>query len=155
MHTPYCSYTQSTVKPFGRAVYLGQATYPLLPHWIWPIFNIASEATLSAFHLTPTLALVQVCMMMHSVNTIHVLFDWCAYRFVRLQSAVVHSCGSAFHFTPMLAHSQLCLRIMRKAEDQEGAQNLPTILRTNTMSCCPQVCAVLRHMAAVPGMEQH
>ena len=51
---------QETVKPFGRAVYQGQASYPVIPHWCMPIVHMCAEAAVTAAHLSPTLALVQV-----------------------------------------------------------------------------------------------
>ena len=45
-----------TAKPFGRATYLGQATYPVVPWWLMPVICISAQLFKTAAHMIPIYA---------------------------------------------------------------------------------------------------
>jgi len=47
---------RQTAKPFGRATYLGQATYPVVPWWFMPVICISAQLFKSAAHMLPIYA---------------------------------------------------------------------------------------------------
>ena len=47
---------RSSAKPFGRATYLGEATYPVIPWWFMPVICISVRLFKSASHMIPIYA---------------------------------------------------------------------------------------------------
>ena len=47
---------RQSAKPFGRATYLGQATYPVVPWWFMPVICISVQLFKAATHMLPIYA---------------------------------------------------------------------------------------------------
>lgn len=58
----------STLRPFGRAVYLGQAKYRVCPGWCMSLFSVSYECFMTCFHSLPLLG---TCFL-----TAAVLYGW-------------------------------------------------------------------------------
>jgi acyl-CoA synthetase (AMP-forming)/AMP-acid ligase II/carbonic anhydrase/acetyltransferase-like protein (isoleucine patch superfamily) len=59
---------ESTIRPFGRAVYLRQASYFVIPGWMMALASIGYEAFLACFHSVPLLGTIYL--------SVDLLYGW-------------------------------------------------------------------------------
>lgn len=59
---------ETTIRPFGRAVYLRQASYFVYPGWMMALANIGYEAFLACFHSFPLLGTIYL--------SVDLLYGW-------------------------------------------------------------------------------